>query len=404
MIHRARSLVTVLALALPGVASADPTATFLRQDKYTYCDVKILSSLWKSSIADAKVTVGAKLEANSTAYLDGQLRSARDAAVKNPSARCSFNEAGFTYEDAKKLAALWKVGENRAKAIAEDKILGGAEKSLRTMLGKPAWTPPQIAEDPTEVFLKQDRYGGCEVKLLSKLWKTSASDAKARIGTKLLAKDERTLAAELHAARQANHKCTAADAGFSPAEVKHMTRIWEMRAADIDRKVTNGSASTLRAMLADNPPPSGDIAVFVNQTRYTYCDAHMLSKLWSKSVTDAKSFIGAKLAARQRRPIDKAVAQARRHAVKNEDARCPYYSAGLGYEDLVTLAALWKKPEHEMKAEIALRIAKGQETRIKAQLKRANARKPKQPLVQPAPAPAPRPHTKPAIKTPRKAP
>src|SRR5687768_2008589 len=417
MIHRARSLVTVLALALPGVASADPTSTFLKQDKYTYCDVKALSAIWKQSISDAKVTVGVKLEAKNTAYLDAELKNARQFTQKNPQLRCNYVEAGFTYDDAKKLAAIWKVDVSKAKAMIETKIASGGEQSLRVMVKGSNPTQNIAASDPTSVFLAQDRYGGCEVKLLAKLWKTTAADAKARIGAKLAAKSDRALATELQAARQAGLKCTAADAGFTAAEVKHMMKIWEMSAADIDNKITNGSTKTLRGMLADNPAPTGDMAVFANQTKYTYCDAHMLGTLWSKSASDGKAFIGAKLAAKKKGAIDKAVAEARKNAVKNEAARCPYYGAGIGYEDMMLLAPLWKKPEDQMKAEVGLRIAKGQETAIKAQIakaKKAAAKKPpantrplpKQPAPvsdkpgfdkQPAP-PAQEPKTKPLTK------
>ena len=391
MIHRARSLVTVLALALPSVANADPTSTFLKQDKYTYCDVKALSAMWKQSIADAKVTVGVKLEAKNTTSLDAELKNARQFTQKNPQLRCNYVEAGFSYDDAKKLAAIWKVDVSRAKAMIEEKIAYGGEQSLRVMVkgGNPSQNI--ASNDPISVFLAQDRYGGCEIKLLAKLWKTTAADAKARIGAKLVAKNERALATELQAARQAGLKCTAADAGFTAAEVKHMMKIWEMSAADIDNKITNGSTKTLRGMLADNPPPTGDMAVFANQTKYTYCDAHMLGALWKTSAKDGKAFIGAKLTAKKKGAIDKAVAEARKNAVKDENARCSYYNAGLGYEDMMLLAPLWKKQEDEMKAEVGLRIAKGQEAAIKAQVakakKAAAKKKPPGPPSRPLPAP-----------------
>src|SRR5262245_15459843 len=109
MIHRVRSLVTVLALSIPGVAAADkpapdPTETFLKQSRYTYCDVKVLSALWQQSISDAKARVGVKLQARAEKYLDSELANAR----KNAAARCTFAEAGFTFDDAQRLAKLWK--------------------------------------------------------------------------------------------------------------------------------------------------------------------------------------------------------------------------------------------------------------------------------------------------------
>src|SRR4051812_31582266 len=104
MLHRVRSLAAVLMLGLPIAASAqpapapapapaaprkvDPTATFLKQEKYTYCDVKLLSERWQTSAKEAKARIGLKIEAGS----DDFLRTEREASVRTTKLKCTYTD------------------------------------------------------------------------------------------------------------------------------------------------------------------------------------------------------------------------------------------------------------------------------------------------------------------------
>jgi hypothetical protein len=396
MLNRVRSLVTVLVLTLPGVASAgDGMSVFLKQQKYTYCDAKFLSVLWKTSVSDAKTTIGGKVFAKQEATLDAALPGARKAAAAAKGGRCTFHEAGFSYTDAQKLAKLWKVPESTAKTKAEDKILAGGEKGLRSILkSAPAGSGDKPA-DPLGTFLKQDRYSGCEVKLLSKLWKTTAKDAKVRIGTKLAANDTKYIETELTSARGLpKMKCTIADAGFTAWDMQRLAKMWEMSVKEvtplIEKKIFNGATSMLRETLKNNVADD-DVTAFGNQTKYTYCDAKMIGGLWKQSTGHGKAFIGAKVAAKQTGALDRTLKSARANAVKETSARCGYHEAGFSYDDVMILAKLWKlDPEkHDVKAEVSLRIAKGQEAAMKKQLEK-NKPKTTPPLTTP---PMPKPPT-----------
>ena len=371
MIHRARSLVTVLALSLPpGVAvadrPADPTSVYLQQDRYTYCDVKVLAALWKQSIDDAKARVGAKLQARAEKYLDGQLVLAH----KDKSARCTFAEAGFTYDDAQRLAKLWKKTAAAAKTLAEDKIAAGGEKTLRTLLKKTA------NEDPTTTFLKQDRYTYCDVKLLSARWKASLGDAKARIGAKLQAGASAFLDTELAAARRGTRvRCTYADAGFSFDDIEKLAKAWgttpDRVKAKVEQKVAASGSAAAHAVYGTTQatnPNDAEIAVFLRQNRFTYCDAKMLAALWKKSVDDAKAFIGAKLQANSVESVKSVVNSARENARKNASARCTFAEAGFSFDDAQKLAKLWGMTAAKAKATVELKIAGGLESSIRAQL------------------------------------
>lgn len=414
MIHRVRSLVAVLALGLPAVAAADraptptppkaavtPVSAYLQQDKYTYCDVKILSALWKQSIADSKVTVGAKIQAKNDAFLTAELTKARQAAQKNPAARCKFSEAGFTYDDAVKLSKAWKNTAAQAKALAEDKILGGAEKYVRDLVKNSGG-----AEDPTSTFLKQDKFTYCDVKLLSALWKASTSDAKARIGIKIQTKNEAFLKTELESARKKNPtvRCDYGDAGLTFADVEKIAKVWKVTVAQakatIEQKATSGNASYLHELVGGGASATDkELHAFLNQKKYTYCDAKMIAGMWKQSVEEGKTTIGLKLMSKNTRALTKIVTDARTFAKKNADARCSFYDAGFTYDDAVKLAAAWKKTEGEAKARVEDMITKGQEASVRATLKSKAAKappKPTQPAVAPPPPPKP---SKPATAT-----
>src|SRR6185369_8398270 len=99
--------------------------------------------LWKQSIAEAKSLAGAKLRASDTATVDRALVDARKNATRNPKLRCNYVEAGFTFEDAEKLAKVWNKTAGQAKALIETKLLApGGEAALRKLLDRP---PPAKA-------------------------------------------------------------------------------------------------------------------------------------------------------------------------------------------------------------------------------------------------------------------
>ena len=328
MLHRARSLALVLALGVPVVAHAkkqNPIAAFLQQDKYTYCDAKVLAALWKVSVDDAKANVGRKL--SDEKYLSTQLTNAR-ANAKNRIAkgekgtRCSFAEAGLTYEDAQKLAKLWKTTESNAKVMAEDKILAGGEKGLRQILGQGGAT-----DTPTTAFLNQDKYSYCDAKVLSGMWKSSVEDAKARIGAKLQANATKYLDNELAKARKApKTKCTYVDAGLAFDDIEKLAKLWKMSVgkakAQAGQKATMYGTAVLKQALGASQANDDAFMTFVDQDKYTYCDAAMIASMWKQSVMEGKTLIGLKIQTKNTAALDKILADARAAAKKKPVDGC----------------------------------------------------------------------------------
>jgi hypothetical protein len=124
-------------LGPPEPTPNDDLASFFTSG-YTYCDAKVLAAHWKSSLDDAKATVGVKVGRGITDYVKDELRLARAEAQKDPSRGCRFDETGLRYGDAQKLAKLWKTSVDKAKALVEQKILtDGGEQRIHALLAPP---------------------------------------------------------------------------------------------------------------------------------------------------------------------------------------------------------------------------------------------------------------------------
>lgn len=104
-------------------ASAALTAFF--HAGYVWEDAVQLAALWKmSDPSEAKVAAGEKLEAGQK--LPIAPKPANVAAAKTAAAVEKFFAAGYTYEDAVELATLWKLPDAyAAKVAAGEKLLAG---------------------------------------------------------------------------------------------------------------------------------------------------------------------------------------------------------------------------------------------------------------------------------------
>lgn len=256
------SLSALLAFSAPGMAlAAAPTdeadiAAF-GSSTYTYCDAKVLSHLWKKSIWDSKLLAGRKLRGGDGGVLRSAVGDARRATANLPAKRCSWDEAGFSYEDATKLAKLWNKSVIEAKAMMDQKIANGGEQNLHATL-KQAAAPSRNAQADTNAFFSS-RYTYCDAKVLANLWQTSLSESKERIGQKVRSKNENLLTPSLDKARRAvvndaNKRCTLAEAGFSYADAEKLGKIWKTPTSDAkvraERKITMGDEKVLKDLLA----------------------------------------------------------------------------------------------------------------------------------------------------------
>jgi hypothetical protein len=110
--------------ASPEPADAAALRAFLDAG-YVWDDAVQLARLWKlSDPSEAKVTAGKKLEAGQKLPIEPQ--PANVAAAKESAAVDKFFTAGYDYNDAVQLAALWKLSDPyAAKVAAGEKLLAG---------------------------------------------------------------------------------------------------------------------------------------------------------------------------------------------------------------------------------------------------------------------------------------
>jgi hypothetical protein len=254
---RLRNIVAVVALGAPSVAAADKRDDEYRAfaSKYTYCDAKVISSLWKVSIAETKATIGRKVLGGNTSGVDAGRTAALKNVEKNPRLRCQFHEAGLTFDDAKKLAKHWSVSVAEAKSTAEDKIAWGNESYVLELVGKKQ--SPTTKKELEAFFSSKYRY--CDAKLLAGMWKSSIEDAKTTIGAKVMARSGAVVEKLLADARKqpSPARCSFYDAGFSYEDIEKLAKVWKKSISDskafANDKIFWGNEAMLHRLLGRKP-------------------------------------------------------------------------------------------------------------------------------------------------------
>lgn len=131
--------------ASPGAAAGTPTRRFPLRSVTTarkaffgaghgYCDAKLLGQMWRTSPWQAKSMGGYMLLGGGQKTLTGTLHMSRKLAARTRKGACTFAEAGFTPRDAQKLARLWRTNPKAARTRAEQKILWGGQRLVRSLL------------------------------------------------------------------------------------------------------------------------------------------------------------------------------------------------------------------------------------------------------------------------------
>jgi hypothetical protein len=378
MMHRVRSLVTVLALASPAIARADADAEIRAygSSPYTYCDAKLLAGLWRQAVGDAKLQIGRKLIDGEQDALVAGIADARRRASANPKLRCTFAEAGFSFADAQKLAKVWKTTTADAKARAEAKIVGaGGEATVRSLL------------QGEDLYAFTAKYSYCDGKVLAGYWRQSIAEAKALAGSKLRANHGAALETALvearkQAASNPRQRCSYHEAGFTFADAQKLAKLWKRSTADAKSMIevkllAPGGDALLRQLLSGKPaappptqpPPQTQPALPPQANSYTYCDAKLLSAAWKQSLAEAKALAADKVAAGNAASVEAALDQGRKLASRNKKLRCGFAEAGFTFDDAEVLAKLWSSSTAEAKAVVEDKLLfRGGEARVRAQL------------------------------------
>lgn len=170
-----------------------PTPTLTEQEKdwaayfgagYTYDDAVRLAKLWhKKDIGLVKAEAGHKLRAHQALPFAPDPKNV--AAAKLAAQMDAFWAAGYDYDDAVKLGKLWHISDlSKVKAEAGKKLLAGQTLPIKATPGDNNPAPDQA---PVDAFFKAG-YDYNDAVQLAKLWKlANPYAAKVAAGEKLLA-------------------------------------------------------------------------------------------------------------------------------------------------------------------------------------------------------------------------
>jgi hypothetical protein len=135
--HAQRNLVAALLLSsalvafTPHAAHAKPGGIDgFMQSHYTYCDAKLIGKLWGLSVENAKVQIGDKIHNGLGGNIPGILANARSRGY-----RCTWEDTGYSYDDAEKLAGYWKLAQPYdAKLKVAQLVTNGQSRDVNRIL------------------------------------------------------------------------------------------------------------------------------------------------------------------------------------------------------------------------------------------------------------------------------
>jgi hypothetical protein len=128
-------MTSALALVLFGLpAQAQPQAReydAFFSSRYNYCDARILGEFYGSDADGGKVIIGRKILNGIGTNVPVVLREARNVGYA-----CSWEDTGYSYNDAITLASVWGLPEPYdAKLKAADLFTRGNSQQVRNALG-----------------------------------------------------------------------------------------------------------------------------------------------------------------------------------------------------------------------------------------------------------------------------
>jgi hypothetical protein len=247
-----------LLLALINLAWAGPDQTTDAQafDRffsagYDYCDAMMVGAYWGKDTYEAKLRMGRKVDSAGKDAVDALVKSALEQARSRGTPTCSIYDAGYTYQDAEALAALWGTSVENVKTSMELKINGGDEVILREELararaaGHGGSSNPlgMSSQDEAAAFSRyaDSRYAYCDARVLGTYWGGDAYTGKLLIGRKLIDGIRDSLQLSLKEARtqaiSRGETCDFYETNYTYEDAVALSTAWKMSLADTKAKV-----------------------------------------------------------------------------------------------------------------------------------------------------------------------
>jgi len=153
---------------------------------YDYEDALQLAKLWSSTdeIGDVKAAAGLRLLSGDPLPIQPDPKNVE--AAKNQKWVDAFFAAKYTFDDAAKLAKIWRVDAGQAKVLGGKKLAAGETLPIKAGSAKP---DPSVARQEAQLnaYFKAG-YDWDDAVKLAKRWKLAdPGDAKIAAGKRLLA-------------------------------------------------------------------------------------------------------------------------------------------------------------------------------------------------------------------------
>ncbi len=207
---------------------------------YDYDDAVRLAKIWnsKDEIGTVKAEAGRRLLAGEALPFKPSPDNVADA--KETRQVDAFFAAGYDYDDAAKLAQLWKTDDAYgAKVLAGKKLLAGEALPFEPTPG-PDMADPTVQRQVEAFFAAGYDYD--DAAELAKLWKLAEPyEAKVEGGKRLLAGDELPIKpdpANVAIAKEAERANAFFDAGYDYDDAVKLAKLWKME--PFEAKVEGG--------------------------------------------------------------------------------------------------------------------------------------------------------------------
>jgi hypothetical protein len=246
----AAALLVTTSLTMAGAALAsaqpakDPVDVFF-DSGFTYCDAKLVAALWRMDPLQAKAELGQKVIRLGVPAAQGVV-----AAARNSGTRCDWIDVPHSYEDAERLAAYWGLPDPAAAKVkvADLYTKGMSAQVMAALAAAPA---PAQSADPYEAFFNAG-YTYCDAKLVAALWRTEIDTAKSAIGRKVVEGNQALIPPLLTEARGVA-QCEWADLPYTYDDAVALGRVWGVPADRAKVKAagyyTAGQSQTVEAAL-----------------------------------------------------------------------------------------------------------------------------------------------------------
>ena len=224
-----------------GSAEANEDSYF---DAYTkepisMCELRNLSSYWKTSEADTKISIGKALTEKQD--LLPIIQKANQHARDNGQVDCDFWQMQFEYEDAEVMGNAWGIDTYEAKMklakFAAQQSFSEAKKLIQKHASKQKSIAPTTNRTGEDAFFAS-KYDWCHAKMIAKAYSLkSVYEAKVWMGDIINTGDLGLLQAKLafaQARAEANpqNQCSFEETRFTYKDAEKLAGMWSVSTAE----------------------------------------------------------------------------------------------------------------------------------------------------------------------------